>query len=507
MSGSIRFYQKEDKMKKIFALLLSIALLFALFVGCMDRDLDNTDEDTSDYAEGVTISPNGKEVYVDTKEGKTRLKISYTEAGYGGNWLRVIASHFVKENPDVWVYLDGDPGLTELVSTQLESGINLPDMYMPLASNWQSYALTDWLEELSDVYSAKPDGENGKTVYEKMSPAWQEYCIASNRGVEGKYAYPWSMAVSGIVYNGTMFEKYGWDIPETLDELVELCQKIKTDTNGTVMPFVYPGTVGGYFDFMGMTFWMQSSGIDGLKEFFEFDSAEVFNPEVHPGKGKQEALEAFTRLFGPDASYSLKGSMSKNHIEAQMSFLRGEAAMIINASWMEVEMKEDLPEGFEMRMMRFPYISTAKRDGNGDFIKVNYATTPDYIIIPKAAPNKEIAKKFLVFMAKDEMLKYFTKHTGSLRPFEYDVTGLRENLSAFVNDCIDIWETSESYFDMPKGILAFKGYVRKYLTAVPYSLLIYGPDNDGTTASRFCRQEYQEAKGNWSKWLDEANAT
>ena len=39
----------------------------------------------SDYAEGITISANGKEVYKDTKEGKTRLKISYVEAGFGSD--------------------------------------------------------------------------------------------------------------------------------------------------------------------------------------------------------------------------------------------------------------------------------------------------------------------------------------------------------------------------------------------------------------------------------------
>jgi ABC-type glycerol-3-phosphate transport system substrate-binding protein len=123
--------------------------------------------------------------------------------------------------------------------------------------------------------------------------------------------------------------------------------------------------IGGYFDFLGMSLWIQSAGIAGMEEFFSYGSAEVFNYQKQPGKGKYEALEAFTQLFGPNTNNSLKGSMSKNHTEAQMSFLKGEAAMIINGSWLETEMIRDLPKGFEMRMMRVPYLSTAQKDAEG----------------------------------------------------------------------------------------------------------------------------------------------
>lgn len=56
-----------------------------------------------------------------------------------------------------------------------------------------------------------------------MGSAWQDYCIAENRGVPGKYAFPWTESISGIVYNATMFKNYGWSVPETFEELLELC--------------------------------------------------------------------------------------------------------------------------------------------------------------------------------------------------------------------------------------------------------------------------------------------
>lgn len=90
-----------------------------------------------------------------------------------------------------------------------------------------------------------------------MNGNWQEYCEASNKGTVGKYAYPWTETVSGFVYNATMFEQYGWTVPTTTAELKTLCEKILTDTNGRVKPFVYPGSIGGYFDFIGTT-WCSS---------------------------------------------------------------------------------------------------------------------------------------------------------------------------------------------------------------------------------------------------------
>ncbi|MCI6734255.1 MAG: extracellular solute-binding protein [Clostridiales bacterium] len=483
-------------MKKLSALIVAVVLLLTTFIGCGKKE--EVGGESADFADGVTVSEDLKEVYVGSKEGKKRIKISFTDAGYGNVWIRVIATHFVKDNPEYWVYLNGDPYLTDSVATQLSTGINLPDIYMPLSSSWQAYARAGWLEELSDVYDKKTD--DGRTVYEKMGENWQRYCIATDKGVKGRYAFPWTEGVSGIVYNATMFEQNGWKIPETFDELIALCDKIKSDTNGRVSPFVYPGSIGGYFDYLGMTYWMQASGTDGVKQFYEYSDAEVFNPEKEPRKGLGVALGYFTKLFGPDADYSLTGSMSKNHTEAQIAFLQGKAAMIINASWMEREMINDIPEGTTIGMMRFPYIAEAKKEGD-EYKKVNYSPLPDYMIIPKQAAEKEGAKKFLAYLAGDKMLQYFFDYTSALMPFDFmpDTT----KASQFAKDCIAIWSDSETYFDLPTGRLG--NFVNKFVSTIPYNSLVYGVDQDGTTVSRWMNQEYSTAKSNWAYWTSLAD--
>ena len=59
--------------------------------------------------------------------------------------------------------------------------------------------------------------------------------------MDGIYGVPYVANAAGMLYNVDMFEEHGWQIPETWDELIELCEKIKAE--GEVAPFYL-----GYLD-------------------------------------------------------------------------------------------------------------------------------------------------------------------------------------------------------------------------------------------------------------------
>ncbi len=473
-------------MKRFVLMITALIMLFSL-AGCTG---------SREVEDGVVIENNGTGgIYVENAENLQTLKIGFTEAGLGRNWLIRISKNFVKKYPQYKVVLDGDPQLADSLQTKLETGKNLSDIMMPLNSAWETYASRGWLEPLDDVYAMKPDGDDGKTNAEKIDESYRAY--ANFKSAEGQHYYimPWNDTVTGIVYNVKMFRENGWSIPETTDELETLCQKILAEGNG-IKPFAYPGKLGGYFDYIGSAWWLQSSGVDGVKEFFNFESPEVYNLTKHPAKGKYEALNEFSRFFAIDKGYGIAGSMSKDHITAQMDFMNGKAAMIVNANWMECEMAASAPEGFEMGMMRVPYLATAKKDENGNYIKVNYSTAPDYIIIPKSTSNKEGAKLFLNFMNSDEMLMLYTAETGSPRPFDYEPLKI-EGLSSFVKDILTLREESERMFDYSRSPLWVNGHTQKYIGSQPYSSLV----RKETDARKFCNTEYVEADENWASWV------
>ncbi|MGN1053392.1 MAG: ABC transporter substrate-binding protein, partial [Candidatus Scatosoma sp.] len=348
---------------------------------------------------------------------------------------------------------------------------------------------------------SKPDGESGNSVKDKLQGMYKEAGQYEKDGTSHYYVMPWTQMVTGIAYNAELFERYQLEVPATMEEFDAVCDAIieKSTAEGKrIAPFVVPGKINGYFDFLGKNWWIQASGIEGVKEFFAYDTVEVFNPDKEPTKGYARALTEFSKYFGSQKGqfdkYVLSGSMAKDAYTAQSDFINGNAAMIINANWLENEMINMVQEsGFRMKLMRVPFLSDAKKDESGKYIAVNYAAEGfDFMSIPKQAKEVEGAKKFLSFMCRESQLKAFTKTTGTLRPFEYDYNSLRGELSEFSNSVLDIYDTSAvTYFDYATGPRRYKA--SRNLTQLPYMSIV-----NGGSVAEILQQEYEEAKIRWN---------
>ena len=82
-------------MKKLIVLLLALILCFGTFAGCKkDKGDGGNGEDAwfenGGSLEGVEFNDRNGEMYKDTKDGKTMIKISYTP-GFGNGWARQMA--------------------------------------------------------------------------------------------------------------------------------------------------------------------------------------------------------------------------------------------------------------------------------------------------------------------------------------------------------------------------------------------------------------------------------
>ena len=477
-------------MRKISILLVFVLCLLTAvgLIGCTGP--------TQVSEDGIVVENEGDAIYYKDAVSPTVLKIAFTEAGFGREWIVEMSKQFVRENHDVRVELEGDPTLANSLFTKLDSGKNLADIFVPLNSAWETYAYKGKLEPLDELFAQKPDGEDGLTVAESMDEVYREYCSLSTKDGTHYYAFPWNTTVTGIVYNKKMFRENGWEVPTTTAELKTLCDRILADTDGAVKPFAYPGKIGGYFDYIGTTWWMQAVGLESYQSFWDFENAEIYDPSQAPASGKQVALEEFEKFFKLETGYGVSGSMSKDHTTAQMDFIRGEAAMIVNANWMETEMKTSTPEDFEMGMMPVPFLENAYTE-NGEPVQYNYTTAPDYMIIPAEAAQKELAKEFLLFSVRADMLQLYTRLTGSPRPFQYTIED-DANLTEFTKDILKIREESVCYFDFSRADIYMKGYAKKYLNGGdPYSALVRGE----VAPSRFCNLEYAEADKQWTTWV------
>jgi len=401
---------------------------------------------------------------------KTVLKISFFKGGYGDEWLKAITAAYTKEHPNVTFDLEGDADMTLKIGPRLESGANLPDIAMVLATNWQQWAAKGYLEDLSDVYAADVDGT-----------AMADKIIEADRNV-GKYGgkywmVPWTDVCNGIIYNETLFAQNGWSEPKTVSEMFTLMEQMKAKG---VTPFSFGGKVISYWDFPVLAWWAQAEGMDGMQTFLKMDSPEVYNQQ-----GRLKALEVFEKIIKDKTNY-VDGAMGMDHIQSQMAFLQGKAAMIPMGAWMETEMKNSIPEGFKMKMMLTPALDGAK------MTDVSVCTSQDMIFIPKKAKNVEVAKDFLKFMARDDMLKLYTEKTGSPRPFTYDIASIT-GLSDFSNNILDLWSKANKVYMYSESPIYFMKYYYWPAAGTPYSRIQIG---DETAAETFSN-DYAFAKSKW----------
>lgn len=371
---------------------------------------------------------------------KNTIKISYLKAGFGSKWIDDLAKKFMEENPGTLVKLEGDYQMPSMVSSRMESQKNLSDIFYAQSGVWQQWVVKGWIEPLDDVYSAQIDDT---TYVEKMQPGIRDL----GKLYDHYYAVPINDNVTGFVYNAKLFRDKGWEVPKTMSEMEDLIAKIKKD--GSMKPFVFCGNVaGGYWDFPLVTWWAQYEGIENMNTFMEFGS-----PDIYKQTGRLKALEALYSILSDDTNY-VTGCMGFDNIQAQSALVRGEAAMVPCASYFETEMSDILKENpdFEAAMMPYPSLDDAQTDDNGDPIRINYTCGGEVFFIPKGAANKELAKEFLKFMAREDNLQEMLLNMGTPQPFQFDTESVYDQMSAFGKSCLDIWKNSYNltiYSDSP----------------------------------------------------------
>ena len=393
-----------------------------------------------------------------TEEGD--LSVMVYAAGYGMDWVEEAIRVYNEDHPEVKVVSDGDPLAFETIKTQLENGTCSYDVVLVSTSDYNSFVAGGYLEPLDDLYDSLIPGEE-KTVRDVVAPQ-----ITELRTINGSiYGVPWQQNnPSGLIYNVEMFRRYGWDqdLPETMDELWELCERIDKDTGGRVAPITFGGADGkGYLSWNFCQWLCEYYGYDAMIDFLELESPDAFAVQAEGRKKVYETLAKLTMgKMSSGRNISLEGSVGATAITAQTNFVNGKAAMTICGQWFPTEMQPytDLTQ-FESGFLPMPHINPDKKSGDGtiDTSDVRFSTDGNLMAIPATAKNKDLAKDFLLYMFTQKSYTSFVEaNNGLLRP----VVGLTADITGF-----DMFTKSAyDYFSMdgnaktvyqvsPKGVM------------------------------------------------------
>ena len=404
-------------MKKILALFLALCMISALCVVSASAD-----------------------------DEPSVLKVAAFEGGYGVDYWEKICSAF-EEAYGCKVELTASPTIDEIVRPQMIAG-DYPDV---LFLNGASMALYSEMvkehafEPLDDVFASKAY-DHDCTVGELIAPGLLQTAFFSPYGDGKCYSAPMSSNAQAMVYNKTLFEQNGWEVPTTWDEFFALGDAAKEKGYSLI---TYPGAYPDYNEVILLGALASALGPDAVTRANNYDASLIETDEA------KTVFETLAKIAA--GGYLMPGTTGLNHTQAQSEFMLDKALFIPNGDWLPGEMA-DAPrtEGFEWAAC--PVF--AMKEGGDRY----YRLICDGFNIPTSAQNKELAKEFVRFFYSDQAQIFqnesgitpctvnFAEVIGELSPDKVTFLKIRDEGIAFSSTFTAV-DTKLSYADAIYGNL------------------------------------------------------
>lgn len=242
------------------------------------------------------------------------------------------------------------------------------------------------LTSLEDLLAAPSWDDPAITVEESLNPGVREEGTVDGQLVGlNTVQYAW-----GIWRDAALFEKNGWEMPSTWDELMSLSGDIKA---AGIFPWAFTGMHPNYFD--EGVFQPLVSKIGGQEVWRNVDNLEE---GAWQQDAVREAAEALLQLRTDELI--LPGVAQMTHIQSQTAWLNHEAALIPVGAWLENEMRSAIPEGFRMTAAALPSPDPATADltpnnpGAGWFVPAAAANRPAAFEFLRALLSKEVSREY-----------------------------------------------------------------------------------------------------------------
>lgn len=420
----------------------------------------------------------------------TTITVGYFDGAYGDIPWKSWEALYNEAHPDEKIDLgdpEGDRAYNSAIENLLSTGA-VPDI-MVSPMTWRKYASKNWLEPLGDVFAA--DFGDGRTIEDALNDE-----IKDNLKFNGQYyAVPYSEYMTGIAVNKGFFDEHGWKLPETMADMLDIIDKISklpenndNDSENDVAAFAWSGVEAQhYWNYVMNTWWANYSGIEEIKTFKKMES-----PEVYLSAGKEKAVDALLTLIGGNKNPKncAAGVLGMDKLESQLLFTEGKALMMPNASWLEVEMIKNTPEGFEMVLIAPPTIEGGTNEKN------LYGHVDEWLIIPKAAENKDAAKKFVSFMFSEKGLIDFFEKTSTTSVFKVDYTKVNtESLTEFSKSVLSLRSSYNIFYAESSSPLMYMGLANFWQSKMVTEMV-----TQGQTAKQIIQYDYEQVAKDWEGW-------
>ena len=263
----------------------------------------------------------------------------------------------------------------------------------------------------ADLFMDVSDFEGVKNIKQSYLDMEKELEFTPHEGI---YGLPYAANAAGILYNEDMFVEHGWEIPETWDEFIALCDTIEEE-----------GIVPIYLGFKDT--WTCLAPWNALA--VGLTDSDVYN-QVNKGnttfeKEYKEVAEKMKMLL----NYAEPNPYAYSYNDACTAFARGEAAMYTIGSYAVPQIKSVNP-GMNINSFTFPANESKEDNVLNSGIDLNFA------VMKESSEKKEAIYEVLSFLYEDETIQIYLDDKGGITCKEgnfkvpNEIGGMREYIEA-----------------------------------------------------------------------------
>ncbi len=425
-------------------------------------------------AGGAACKPNN-----DENKGKTAIRLSYFIGEFGDEWLKSQAKEWSASNEKYYVDVKTNLNLGGTIVADIRSG-SAYDVFITEDCSLQQLFAGDYLEDLSDVLSVKPEGK--KTIGEKLNDAehWAEAA-----GYNGKtYLLPYNISPCGLIFDYDRFEENGWLVtdsdgnvsvgkdgiggtyddgqPAMMAEFKAMCEKIKA--SGVDDLFLYMGALHPeYVNNVAYAYLAGTLGEEGYKTFYKHDSQgkeiELIDGTkavvtIEDGyktwqmKGVDDMAE-FLQDYLCNTRYVSEATLSDRALSVDASHTKfiqvGDKtpAFIVEGNWFEYGSKSLIEAnvrygGKAYGESDYRYMLLPSAEGEKSRI---FSQTGGSMCVTKQSDAEKSAaiKDFLAYLLTDENMSKVTADTGMIWNYSYEVSEAdRADMTKFTRNAYDL---------------------------------------------------------------------
>ena len=284
---------------------------------------------------------------------------------------------------------------------------------------------------------------------------------------EGTFGIPYVANAAGILYNRDMFEEHGWEIPNTWDELMTLCNDIQSEG---ILPF--------YFGFKD-TWTCLAPWNSMVVALAPPDLCKQVNKgDANFTDSYREVAEKYLELlnYGPEDPFAY------GYNDACTAFANGESAMYPIGSYAVPQILSVNPD---MNIDSFVTPASDTKEGNtlNSGVDLMFAVTAD-------CENKEAAYEVLEFLYEDENIQAYIDDQNAIpcKEGDFDLASQLDGMTEYI-EAGNMTDYQDHYYPSE---MAVDAQIQTFLINKDVDAFLKKFDSDWTRYNRDIIREVQE---------------